>query len=69
VLRFAHTGEVLGLTGQTLAGLVSLASVVLVYTGIALALRRAARALSRRREGSQTTPASNPSPPATPVVT
>jgi uncharacterized iron-regulated membrane protein len=69
VLRFAHTGEVLGLTGQTLAGLVSLASVVLVYTGIALALRRAARALSRRREGSQPTPASNPSPPATPVVT
>lgn len=49
VLRFAHTGEVFGLTGQTIAGLVSLASVVLVYTGIALALRRAARALSRRR--------------------
>lgn len=49
VLRFAHTGEVLGLTGQTIAGLVSLASVILVYTGIALALRRAARTVSRRR--------------------
>lgn len=50
ILRFAHTGEVLGLTGQTIAGLVSLASVILVYTGIALALRRAARAWSRRRQ-------------------
>lgn len=40
-LRFAHTGEIYGLTGQTLAGLVSAAGAVLVYTGIALALRRA----------------------------
>jgi uncharacterized iron-regulated membrane protein len=49
VLRFAHTGEVLGVFGQTLAGLVSLASVVLVVTGISLAVRRASRALARRR--------------------
>ena len=49
VLRFAHTGEVLGTTGQTIAGLASLASVVLVITGISLALRRAARAYARRR--------------------
>jgi len=49
VLRFTHTGEVLGLFGQTIAGLVSLASVVLVMTGIALSVRRAARALARRR--------------------
>ena len=48
VLRFTHTGEVLGLFGQTWAGLVSLASVVLVMTGIALSVRRAARALARR---------------------
>jgi uncharacterized iron-regulated membrane protein len=48
ILRFTHTGEVLGLVGQTLAGLVSLASVVLVVTGITLALRRAAAALGRR---------------------
>ena len=51
VLRFAHTGEVLGVFGQTLAGLVSLASVILVVTGISLAVRRASRALSRRRTG------------------
>ena len=41
-LRFAHTGEVLGLTGQTIAGLVSAGALVLAWTGIALALRRLA---------------------------
>ena len=40
VLRFAHTGEVLGLPGQTVAGLVSLGAAVLVWTGLALAWRR-----------------------------
>lgn len=39
-LRFLHTGEALGLPGQTLAGLVSLGAVPLVYTGLALSLRR-----------------------------
>ncbi len=39
-LRFAHTGEVYGLPGQTIAGLVSLGGAVLVWTGISLSLRR-----------------------------
>jgi uncharacterized iron-regulated membrane protein len=39
-LRFAHTGEIYGLTGQTVAGIVTGGGAVLVYTGIALALRR-----------------------------
>lgn len=39
-LRFGHTGEVWGLTGQTIAGLASLGGAVLVYTGLALAVRR-----------------------------
>ncbi len=39
-LRFAHTGEVAGLLGQTIAGLVSLGGAVLVWTGLALAWRR-----------------------------
>ena len=39
-LRFAHTGEYYGLTGQTIAGLVSAGGAVLVYTGLALAWRR-----------------------------
>jgi uncharacterized iron-regulated membrane protein len=42
-LRFAHTGEVYGLAGQTLAGLVTAGAVFLVCTGLALALRRFSR--------------------------
>lgn len=49
MLRFAHTGEVAGLTGQTIAGLVSAAAVVLVYTGLALSWRRLLAWLRRRR--------------------
>lgn len=51
-LRFAHTGEIYGLTGQTIAGLVSAGGAVLVYTGIALALRRFAAWIGRRRNRS-----------------
>jgi uncharacterized iron-regulated membrane protein len=40
ILRFAHTGEVVGITGQTIAGLVSAGGAVLVFTGVALAIRR-----------------------------
>jgi uncharacterized iron-regulated membrane protein len=40
LLRFAHTGEVWGLAGQTVAGLVSAVACVMVYTGFALAWRR-----------------------------
>lgn len=39
-LRWIHTGEAGGLVGQTLAGLASFAGAMLVWTGIALALRR-----------------------------
>ncbi len=50
ILRFAHTGEVLGVAGQTLAGLVSLGGALLVYTGLALSWRRW-RAWQKRRAG------------------
>ena len=40
ILRFAHTGEVLGLPGQTIAGIASAGGGFLVYTGLALSLRR-----------------------------
>ena len=49
ILRFAHTGEVLGLPGQTLAALVSAGAAVLVWTGLWLSFRRL-RAWLRRRE-------------------
>jgi uncharacterized iron-regulated membrane protein len=49
VMRFAHTGEVLGIPGQTIAGLATFGSLVLVWTGIALSLRRLSAWLRRRR--------------------
>ena len=48
-LRFAHTGEWYGLTGQTIAGIVTFGSLVLVWTGVALSLRRFTAWLTRRR--------------------
>jgi uncharacterized iron-regulated membrane protein len=55
-LRFAHTGEIYGLTGQTIAGLVSAGGVVLVYTGLALALRRFSSWIRRRRSPASEIP-------------
>ena len=40
IIRFLHTGEVFGLWGQTIAGLVSFAALLMVWTGFALAYRR-----------------------------
>ena len=48
ISRFAHTGEVLGIPGQTIAGLATAGSVVLVWTGLALAWRRWRGWLKRR---------------------
>jgi len=48
-LRFAHTGEVYGVIGQTVAALASAGGALLVYTGLSLALRRLFAWLSRRR--------------------
>jgi uncharacterized iron-regulated membrane protein len=53
LLRFAHTGEVLGLLGQLVAGLVSLGAVVLVYTGLGLSYRRFVAWIARRRSVGQ----------------
>ena len=48
-IRFLHTGEALGIIGQTVAGLVSLTSIIMVWTGLALAWRRLIAPLFRRR--------------------
>jgi len=48
LIRFLHTGEVLGVPGQTVAGLVSLTSVIMVWTGLALAYRRLIQPLIRK---------------------
>lgn len=51
-VRFLHTGEALGLVGQTIAGLASLAGVLLTYTGLALCLRRFRNWLRRLKKSS-----------------
>jgi uncharacterized iron-regulated membrane protein len=47
-MRFAHTGEVIGIPGQTVAGIVSAGGAVLVWTGLALAWRRFRAWIARR---------------------
>ncbi len=51
-MRFAHTGEVLGIPGQTVAGIVSAGGAVLVWTGLALAWRRFRSWMGRRARRS-----------------
>lgn len=55
ILRFAHTGEVAGIVGQTIAGLVSMGGAVLVITGLALAFRRCYGWISRRARRTRVT--------------
>jgi uncharacterized iron-regulated membrane protein len=49
IFRFAHTGEVLGVAGQTIAGIASLGALLLACTGLALVIRRFTGWLQRRR--------------------
>jgi len=57
ILRFAHTGEVAGVIGQTIAGLVSTGGALLVITGIALAIRRLVAWVVRRSRSAKRFPA------------
>jgi uncharacterized iron-regulated membrane protein len=50
ISRFVHTGEVLGIPGQTIAGLATGGAVVLGWTGMALALRRFSAWIGRREK-------------------
>jgi uncharacterized iron-regulated membrane protein len=54
-LRWIHTGEAGGTGGQFVAMLASLAAVFLVYTGLALSLRRFARFLRGAAAPAQST--------------
>ena len=53
ILRFAHTGEVIGVAGQTIAALVSAGGAVLVITGLALAIRRLLAWRAKRSKSPQ----------------
>ena len=48
-LRFAHTGELGGLTGQIVAGIGCVGGVLLVWTGVSLSIRRFAAWRGRAR--------------------
>lgn len=50
VVRFLHTGEYFGVIGQTIAGLASLATCFLVYSGFILSWRRLVSPYLRRKE-------------------
>lgn len=49
--RFGHTGEIFGLTGQSIATFVSFVGAILVWTGLALAYRRLTAFIRRKRRG------------------
>jgi uncharacterized iron-regulated membrane protein len=55
-LRFLHTGEAFGLVGQTVAALASAGAVMLVWTGLSLALRRCAAWRRRRARAAAEAP-------------
>jgi uncharacterized iron-regulated membrane protein len=52
-LRFVHTGEYYGITGQTIAGIASFAGVMLVWTGFSLSLHRFGSWIRRRSRSAQ----------------
>ena len=52
-MRFLHTGEALGAGGQLLAGIGSLGAALLVWTGLALALRRLTRSWRARASSGE----------------
>jgi uncharacterized iron-regulated membrane protein len=51
-VRFLHTGEAFGVVGQTIAGFVSATTILMVWTGFALAWRRLISPLMRRNSRS-----------------
>ena len=54
--RFTHTGEEFGLAGETIAALACIGAVMLVWTGLSMAIRRALAAIARSREAGSTVP-------------
>lgn len=62
-VRFGHTGEVFGIPGQILATVASAVGVLLVWTGFALAWRRALSWLRARRRRSSPGVAALPDAP------
>ena len=58
--RFIHTGEAGGVIGQSVAGIATAGAVLLVYTGLALALRRFLSFCARKRAAAKIEVCSSP---------
>jgi uncharacterized iron-regulated membrane protein len=58
--RFTHTGEEFGIFGEAIAALACCGAIMLVYTGLAMALRRAIRTISSRKSGAATATTAKP---------
>lgn len=54
-IRFLHTGEAMGIIGQTIAGIVSLFAAFLVWTGLALAYRKYLKPVFKKKRARATT--------------
>jgi uncharacterized iron-regulated membrane protein len=53
--RFLHTGEEFGVAGETIAAIACLGAIVLVWTGLSMAIRRALAATKRSNDLERTT--------------
>lgn len=60
IVRFLHTGAYFGFWGQTIAGIASLVSLVMVWTGVAMAYRRLILPAVKRRRVQQSSATRKP---------
>ncbi|SRR5216683_113069 len=58
--RFTHTGEEFGLVGETIAALACVGAVMLVWTGLSMAIRRALVVIARSKNAPSTVPKLKP---------
>jgi uncharacterized iron-regulated membrane protein len=58
--RFTHTGEEFGLVGEAIAALACVGAVMLVWTGLSMAIRRALGALAQPKKAASPVPELKP---------
>ncbi len=58
--RFTHTGEEFGLAGEAIAALACVGAVVLVWTGLSMAIRGTLGAVARSKKAAATVPELKP---------
>jgi uncharacterized iron-regulated membrane protein len=58
--RFLHTGEEFGIVGESIASLACLGASILVWTGLAMAVRRTLQTIALKRETIESSPGGCP---------